>query len=117
LLHSLDENKEWKGASLPLKPMSEMKHGGKVVCLAWNPHIGGQLLSSSYEASVKMWDATKGELLACYVEHNGCVLSCCWSPLDPGVVISGAADFTCRTWKLSDAPADSKPAARSSAYF
>jgi len=95
--------------------MSEMNRSGKVVCLAWNPPIGGQLLSSSYDASVKMWDVTKGELLACYVEHNGCVLSCCWSPLDPGVVIFGAADFTCRTWKLSEAPADSKPAARSSA--
>jgi len=84
------------------------------VCLAWNPHIGGQLLSSSYDSSVKAWDVAKGEVLACYVDHIGCAMSCCWSALDPDVVISGGSDFTCRTWKLSKASADNKPANRSS---
>ncbi|XP_059487446.1 gem-associated protein 5-like [Neocloeon triangulifer] len=105
--------KVWKGAPLPLEPLSELKHGGKVVCLAWNPHVGGQLVSSSYDMSVKVWDAAKGEVLACYVEHNGCVMSCCWSALHPDIIISGSADFTCRTWKISQSPADSKPVSRS----
>ncbi|CAB3366761.1 Hypothetical predicted protein [Cloeon dipterum] len=112
-LLSQGEEKVWKGASLPLQPMSELRHGGKVVCLAWSPHVGGNLASSSYDMSVKVWDAAKGEVLACYTKHVGCVLSCCWSALHPDIIISGASDFTCRTWEISSTSSDNSPQSRS----
>lgn len=49
-----EEDKEWKIVPLPIEPFAELKHGGKVVCLCWNPHISGQLASSSYDKSVKV---------------------------------------------------------------
>ncbi|KAF4532992.1 hypothetical protein B566_EDAN000681, partial [Ephemera danica] len=101
LISTLDETGSWKHVGLPIEPFTELKHGSKVVSLCWNPHIGGQLASSSYDKSVRVWDIARNQLLACYKGHSGCVLSCCWSLVDPDVVLSGSADFTVQVWRIS----------------
>ncbi|KAF3428992.1 hypothetical protein E2986_02063 [Frieseomelitta varia] len=83
-------------------------HIKTVVCLAWNPHISGQLISGSYDGSAQIWNVETQELIAIYSEHNGPVLCCMWSPLDPNFIITGSVDFTIRVWKLTNYSSQSK---------
>src|SRR5262249_42796647 len=65
-------------------------HEGAVICLAYSPD-GRRIVSGSDDQTVRVWDATSGELLACLRGHVGAV-SCVTFGGDGRLVISGGAD-------------------------
>ncbi|KAK0182917.1 hypothetical protein PV327_001002 [Microctonus hyperodae] len=77
-------------------------HIGRVVCLAWSPHISGYLVSGSCDSTAQVWNVNTKELLGTYTKHSGPIYSCMWSPLDPDFIITGSADFSLRIWRLSE---------------
>ncbi|XP_034936636.1 gem-associated protein 5 [Chelonus insularis] len=77
-------------------------HVGSVYCLAWNPHITGQLVSGGFDRVAHVWRIDTLQLIASYAEHCGAVYSCMWSPLNADYIMTGSGDHTLRVWKLSD---------------
>lgn len=78
-------------------------HTEKVTCLTFNPS-GNQLLSGSYDGTLRLWQLGKGvsgELISQAVlrGHKKGVLACAFSPHGDQVV-SGSADTTLRLWHV-----------------
>ncbi|XP_011636844.1 gem-associated protein 5 [Pogonomyrmex barbatus] len=73
-------------------------HSDRVVCLAWNPHFSGLLVSGSYDNTAQIWNVEKQELIATYMGHDGPVLCCMWSPIKPQFIMTGSMDFMLHIW-------------------
>ncbi|CAD6240854.1 GSCOCG00008959001-RA-CDS [Cotesia congregata] len=76
-------------------------HSDRVISLAWNPHISGQLVSGSYDSTAQVWNVETQEIIATFTGHRGPVYSCLWSSVDPDFIITGSVDFSLRVWKVS----------------
>ncbi|KAJ9592049.1 hypothetical protein L9F63_001428, partial [Diploptera punctata] len=76
-------------------------HLSRVVSMCWSPHIGGHLVSVSFDGTAQLWNVPAQQPIANYCLHSSHVYCCAWSPLDPDLVITGATDFTLRVWKIS----------------
>ncbi|XP_058807144.1 gem-associated protein 5-like [Phymastichus coffea] len=76
-------------------------HNGKVVCLAWSPHISGYLVSGAYDYSALVWKVETQELIASFTGHLGPIQCCMWSPFSQDLILTGSADFTLRIWSIS----------------
>ncbi|XP_067860938.1 apoptotic protease-activating factor 1 isoform X2 [Heptranchias perlo] len=61
-----------------------------------------QLLSWSFDGTMKVWNFISGELLKSFDYHDGAVLSCDASP-DGSKVASASADKSAKIWSLNDA--------------
>ncbi|XP_069679265.1 gem-associated protein 5 [Periplaneta americana] len=77
-------------------------HLNRVVSMCWSPHIGGQLVSVSYDNTAQVWNVPAQQAVANFCSHCCYVLCCVWSPLDPDLVITGSSDFTLRVWRVSN---------------
>lgn len=76
-------------------------HSQRITCVTWNPHVNGQLLSTSYDGIAQVWDVPNQAPLISYHGHGSHVMSGLWSPLDPDLVMTGSADGTVQCWRMS----------------
>uniref|UniRef100_A0A8D8S5D8 Gem-associated protein 5 n=1 Tax=Cacopsylla melanoneura TaxID=428564 RepID=A0A8D8S5D8_9HEMI len=76
-------------------------HSQRITCVSWNPHINGQLLSTSYDSVAQIWDVPNQTPLISYHGHVSHVMTGLWSPLDPDLVMTGSADGTVHCWRMS----------------
>jgi len=53
--------------------------------------------AGSADRTVRIWDATTGEVVRALEGHRGWVLSVAWSP-DGRRVATGSGDYTARIW-------------------
>lgn len=74
-------------------------HSGPVNCVEWDPN-GRRLASASSDATVKIWDATTGQLLQTLTGHGKEVYSVTWSANGQWLA-SGGADGTVRIWDVA----------------
>jgi len=58
---------------------------------------GARLLSSSYDRTMKVWDAASGACLLTLSGHSGFVLGCAFSP-DGARLLSASRDCTLKVW-------------------
>ncbi|KAJ0179184.1 hypothetical protein K1T71_004896 [Dendrolimus kikuchii] len=77
-------------------------HKAIVFQVQWNPHRDAQLLSSSQDSTVRVWDAAEGVCTSIYVEHTMSPMGVTWSafPQFADYVMSGGADSCLRMWDI-----------------
>ena len=71
-------------------------HTDSVSCIAFSPD-GDQVATCSFDGTVKLWDASSGELLITLYGHFGSVKSVAYSP-DGSRLVSGSDDGTIKFW-------------------
>ena len=71
-------------------------HERAVCSVAWGPQ-GKRIVSGSWDATIRVWDAETGQELACLRGHERGVYSVAWGPQGKRIV-SGSADATVRVW-------------------
>jgi serine/threonine protein kinase len=71
-------------------------HDGPVLCVAFNPD-GRRVASGGQDATVKVWDAVDGTLLATHTGHKGAVRAVAFGPAGD-VIYSGGECGTLRRW-------------------
>ncbi|CAH0397346.1 unnamed protein product [Chilo suppressalis] len=66
----------------------------------WNPHRDGQLLSTSQDCTVRVWDASSGECTSIFAGHGASSLCGAWIafPALAGAALSGGSDCCLRLW-------------------
>jgi len=74
----------------------QLGHSGGVVAIAFSPD-GRQILSGSWDRTVKLWDAATGREIRTYSGYSGGVA---FSP-NGKQIISGSNDGTVRLWDMS----------------
>ncbi|OWR42023.1 putative gemin 5 [Danaus plexippus plexippus] len=84
----------------PFKTLSG--HTATVLQLSWNPHNDVQLLSTSHDTTVRIWDISSGECTHIFGGHCHASLSACWSsfPSLSNVVMSSGSDCCLRLWQV-----------------
>ena len=71
-------------------------HSSRVTSVAFSPD-GTQVVSGSYDETVRLWDAATGTALQTLEGHSSWITSVAFSP-DGTQVVSGSADKTVRLW-------------------
>jgi len=74
-----------------------MGHASRVTAVAWSPD-GKHLASASYDKTVQVWGATKGNHVLTYKGHAGRVNGLSWSP-DGKCIASVSDDRTVQIWE------------------
>ncbi|CAH0717376.1 unnamed protein product, partial [Brenthis ino] len=90
-----------------LKTLKELTgHKGIVLNVAWNPHKDGILLSTSQDATVRVWDISQSTCISIFGNHSQTSMGCTWSafPQLHSAIFSGGADCCLRVWKYEDHP-------------
>jgi WD40 repeat protein len=68
--------------------------------VAFSPD-GKRLVSGSFDQTVKVWDAQRGQELLTLKGHTGHVTSVAFSP-DGQRIVSGSADSTVKVWNAEE---------------
>ncbi|KAM3968363.1 gem-associated protein 5 [Aphomia sociella] len=84
-------------------------HKAPVLQVIWNPHADGQLMSTSQDGTIRLWDIAEGACISIFGGHSGASLSAAWVvyPHLDTKVLSGGGDCSLRIWDTKDFPADS----------
>lgn len=83
-------------------------HAASVTGVTWSPD-GTTIASASADATIRLWDAATGDLLATLDDHQDSVSALAWSP-DGRSLASASWDKTVRLWDLSAGPGRAKAA-------
>lgn len=82
---------------------SEEGHTDRVSSISFSPD-GRQLLSSSFDKKVLLWDVPTGEVLESYLGHSEAVFEVVFSP-DGKLAASGSGDSQVVVWQMEGVPA------------
>jgi WD40 repeat protein len=74
-------------------------HRERVTALSWSPQ-GRQIVSSSSDRTVQVWDALTGQRTFLYTNRSAGVNTVTWSP-DPRVIAFGSNDKTAQVWDIA----------------
>ena len=84
-------------SSKPANPITQFSgHNSCASAVAFSPD-GTQLLSGSFDHTLRLWDAASGECLQAFKGHESLVASVAFSP-DGSQLLSGSFDSTLRLW-------------------
>jgi serine/threonine protein kinase len=73
-------------------------HSSRVTAVAWSPD-GSCVASSSYDKTIRIWNAANGKTLVTYRGHSGRVNALAWSP-DSRHIVSVSDDQTVQVWDV-----------------
>lgn len=74
-------------------------HSSRATSVAWS-HNGTRIVSSSFDKSVRVWNAANGNIIQTYQGHSDRVQTVAWSP-DGTRAASGGDDRTVHIWNTS----------------
>ncbi|KAK2372062.1 protein SPA1-RELATED [Trifolium repens] len=83
-------------------PAVEMSNRSKLSCVCWNNYVKNYLASTDYDGIVKLWDASTGQKISQYSEHEKRAWSVDFSPVCPTKFASGSDDCTVKLWSISE---------------
>ncbi|XP_042387283.1 protein SUPPRESSOR OF PHYA-105 1-like isoform X2 [Zingiber officinale] len=83
-------------------PLIEMTNRSKLSCVCWNNYIRNYLASTDYEGVVQLWDASTGQGLTKFIEHQKRAWSVDFSQVDPAKLASGGDDFSVKLWSTNE---------------
>ncbi|KAJ4823815.1 hypothetical protein Tsubulata_005662 [Turnera subulata] len=84
-------------------PVIEMSNESKLSCISWNNYIKNYLASTGYDGAVKLWDASTGQGICKYNEHEKRAWSVDFSPVYPTKLASGSDDCSVKLWSINEA--------------
>uniref|UniRef100_A0A6M2DG30 Putative e3 ubiquitin-protein ligase rfwd2-like isoform x1 n=1 Tax=Xenopsylla cheopis TaxID=163159 RepID=A0A6M2DG30_XENCH len=82
-------------------PCIEMISSSKISCISWNNYHKGTLASSDYEGTITVWDATTGNRLKTFQEHDKRCWSVDFNNVDTRLIASGSDDARVKLWSLN----------------
>ncbi|XWS48839.1 hypothetical protein CRYUN_Cryun13aG0110800 [Craigia yunnanensis] len=83
-------------------PVVEMSNKSKLTCVCWNNYIKNYLASSDYDGLVKLWDASTGQAISHYIEHEKRAWSVDFSQVYPTKLVSGSDDCSVKLWNINE---------------
>ncbi|KAE8657289.1 SPA1 [Hibiscus syriacus] len=83
-------------------PVIEMSNKSKLSCVCWNNYIKNYLASTDYDGLVKLWDASTGQAISHYIEHEKRAWSVDFSQVYPTKLASGSDDCSVKLWSIND---------------
>jgi WD40 repeat protein len=89
----------WGGFAQEVEVYTQLGHTQGVNSVAFSPD-GKQILSGSYDSTVKLWDMVSGREIRTFQEHISGVNSVAFSP-DGRQVLSGSTDTTSKLWDVA----------------
>ena len=90
---SIDEQAKWL-----------TQHVGRVLCTLYHPR-GTYFVTGSEDKTIKVWNPNTFNVLVNFDANDDAVYSLAYS-LEEGVIVSGSADNTVRTWRVTPAEGD-----------
>ncbi|KAK8537942.1 hypothetical protein V6N13_096262 [Hibiscus sabdariffa] len=83
-------------------PVIEMSNKSKLSCVCWNNYIKNYLASTDYDGLVKLWDASTGQAISHYIEHEKRTWSVDFSRVYPTKLASGSDDCSVKLWSINE---------------
>ncbi|KAK9020987.1 hypothetical protein V6N11_010998 [Hibiscus sabdariffa] len=83
-------------------PVIEMSNKSKLSCVCWNNYIKNYLASTDYDGLVKLWDASTGQAISHYIEHEKRTWSVDFSRVFPTKLASGSDDCSVKLWSINE---------------
>ncbi|MCG9132241.1 WD40 repeat domain-containing protein [Candidatus Poribacteria bacterium] len=90
---SIDEQAKWL-----------TQHVGRVLCTLYHPQ-GAYFVTGSEDKTIKVWNPNTFNVLVNFDANDDAVYSLAYS-VEEGVIVSGSADNTVRTWRVTPAEGD-----------
>jgi WD40 repeat protein len=72
-------------------------HRGYTYCFAFSPD-GQQMVTGGVDGTIRIWNASTGELVRIMIGHDSYVMSVAWSPCGNVIASAGYYDATARLW-------------------
>ncbi|GAV63545.1 Pkinase domain-containing protein/WD40 domain-containing protein [Cephalotus follicularis] len=83
-------------------PVVEMSNKSRLSCVCWNSYIKNYLASTDYDGVVKLWDASTGQGVSQYIQHEKRAWSVDFSQLCPTKFASGSDDCSVKLWNINE---------------
>ncbi|KAK8599145.1 hypothetical protein V6N13_077079 [Hibiscus sabdariffa] len=83
-------------------PVIEMSNKSKLSCVCWNNYIKNYLASTDHDGLVKLWDASTGQAISHYIEHEKRAWSVDFSRVYPTKLASGSDDCSVKLWSINE---------------
>ncbi|KAJ9148025.1 hypothetical protein P3X46_030123 [Hevea brasiliensis] len=83
-------------------PVIEMSNKSRLSCISWNSYIKNYVASTDYDGVVKLWDASTGQGIFQYNEHERRAWSVDFSQVYPTKLASGSDDCSVKLWSINE---------------